>query len=120
MYDFREHLHRLAREDWVLESRGGPKVGQVVKFKNGPRRYVVIARDQFGHYSVAALSGTSRGSNPTGVKPDEIQVVDEPVVFKGKKASWLLDRARRYMYQHHKMGGSTFANMQAAADWTTE
>ena len=119
MYDFKEHLGRLGREGWVTESRG-PKVGQVVKFKSGPRRYVVVAKDQFGHFSVAALSGTAKGSNPTAVKPDEIQVVDEPVVFKGKKAGWLLNRARRYLYTHHKMGSAPASAMKAAETWSTE
>lgn len=91
----------LDRGNWRHESRG-LNVGDVVKYPRGSRRYVVVNVDQFGHYSLRALSGGPKGDGPTAVKPNEISKVNEPVVFRGKKAAWLLQKARRAIVMRHK------------------
>lgn len=110
---------KLDRAHWRLES-SGLKVGDVVHYKGQRRRYVVVAVDSFGHYSISALSGGPRGSNPTAVKPHEIVKVDEPVKFVGKKAEWLLRRARAYLRQHQQLGSAPAGSLAAAQHWQVE
>lgn len=110
---------RMDRGNWRLESRN-LKVGDVVHYKGQRRRYVVIAVDSFGHYSIFALSGGPKGSNPTAVKYAEIEKADEPVKFVGKKAEWLLRRARSAVRQHQQLGSAPSGSLALAQQWQVE
>lgn len=109
----------LDRGNWRHESRG-LNVGDVVKYPRGSRLYVVVTVDQFGHYGLRALSGGPKGSGPSAVKPNEISKVNEPVVFRGKKAEWLAREARKYVALHHSWKDQPKSTAPDTKHWRVE
>lgn len=81
-------------------------LGKVMKIKGGRRRYVVVHAHVFGHnleyarYTLTALSGSDKGSQPSNDGPDNIGQhfeidSDQTIVFSGVEK---LRRERDYLH----------------------
>jgi len=92
-----------AKTEELIHEERSFKRGDVVKFKGKRerRRYVITFVDQFGMHNMVALSGSERGSAPSGHKTSELELdKDQSIVFSGKKAKQLFRRYDQYQGAH--------------------
>jgi hypothetical protein len=84
-----------------VRSRKTLPLDTVVKLRGGRRKYVVSSFDRFGGHALTALSGGVKGSGPSGVYVEEMEVLDgEPVCFVGAMASKLKAKHESYKGMH--------------------
>jgi hypothetical protein len=100
----------------VTTSTGSARVGDVVQFVGRRRQFVITGISPLGAINMVALSGSRRGSAPSGHVGGELAYIETPAVltFTGKDARRLAGRARD-AFRHAMIDASAATRKETAA-----
>ncbi len=100
----------------VTTSTGSARVGDVVQFVGRRRQFVITGICRNGSVNMIALSGSRRGSAPSGHVGGELAYIETPeaLTFTGKDARRLAGRARD-AFRHAMIDASAATRKDAAA-----
>ena len=100
----------------VTTSTGSARVGDVVQFVGRRRQFVITGISRNGLANMVALSGSRRGSAPSGHVGGELAYIETPDVltFTGKDARRLAGRARD-AFRHAMIDASAATRNETAA-----